>query len=330
MSTVDPLPASRVGLVLGAGGVTGIAWLLGALEAVREHTGWDPATADVISGTSAGAVAAAVLACGLPARGLLRFAEDQAALDEAIARVTAGRRDEHPGPSWPGSLMLGATGVLSGSPRRRVSSLAGFLPRGHRSTDEIRALVSDAAAAGWPTDTKLWLHACDYRSGERVTFGRAGGPAADLADAVAASCAVPGYYRPVSVSGRRYVDGGLHSFTNADALADAGCDTVVVLSPFATATRGPLIDLAVYGAARHATAFELRREVKLLRDGGTRVAVVEPTAADLAAMGLNPMDRRHIRHVLETASRSVRATLPPELDRRSPREPMPWALDRAA
>ena len=101
-----------------------------------------------------------------------------------------------------------------------------------------------------------------------------------------------------------------------------------MLSPFATTSRGPLIDLALFGAARHATALQLRRDVQLLRDGGARVVVVEPTAADLAAMGLNPMERRHSRHVLETAAGSIRAALPPELRRLGAAAPQP--LRRAA
>lgn len=75
----------RVALVLGAGGITGIAWLSGALTALREETGWDPATADLITGTSAGAVAATVLAAGEDPVGLLRYAEDPDALEEVIA-----------------------------------------------------------------------------------------------------------------------------------------------------------------------------------------------------------------------------------------------------
>lgn len=295
----------RIGLVLGAGGISGIAWLLGALEALQKHTGWDPRTAEVISGTSAGAVAAAVLASEVSSRSLLRFGDDQAALDDSIARAMVGRLGQSRGRAWPGSLVLGAVGLLSSSPRRRVSSLVGFLPRGRRSTDEIRGLVHDAVAGGWPTETRLWVHACDYRTGERVTFGRQGAPPAEFADAVVASSAVPGYYEPVAIGDRCYVDGGLRSFTNADALVDAGCDVVLILSPFATSARGPLIDTAVYGAARSATALQRRREVKLLRATGARVAVLEPTSADLRAMGLNPMDRSRSRDVLHTAAESM-------------------------
>lgn len=312
----SPSTRPRVGLVLGAGGISGIAWLLGVLEAIHEHTGWDPAEADVVSGTSAGAVAAAVIAAGLEPRSLLRFAEEPETLDEAIRQATAGRTEHPHGPSWPGSLILGATGLLATSPRHRVASLAGFLPRGHRSTDEIRGLVHDAAQLGWPADKELWLHACDYKTGERVTFGKpgAGAPEVALAEAIVASCAVPGYYTPVTVGGRRYVDGGLYSFANGDSMVDAGCDIVLFLSPFATAQRGPLVDTAIYGAARHATKVQRRREVALLREGGARVAVLEPSPADIRVMGLNPMDRSRSRDVLETAVASMREALPAALD----------------
>jgi NTE family protein len=306
----------RVGLVLGAGGITGIAWLVGALEALQERTGWNPRTADVISGTSAGSVVAAVLASGAPLRDLLVHAEDQGALDAAIGRATAGRAHQSPGPAWPGSILLGATGLLATSPRHRLSSLAGFLPRGPRRTDEIRGLVHDAVADGWPGAPELWLHACDYASGRRVTCGRAGAPPADLADAVVASCAVPGYYHPVRIGGRRYVDGGLWSFTNADALAGAGCDVVLCLTPFATTALGggPVLDTALFGAARGATALQRRREVRVLERAGAQVAVVEPCGEDLAAMGLNPMDRGRSRRTIETAARTVGARLPELLD----------------
>jgi NTE family protein len=296
--------------VLGAGGITGIAWLLGALDAVREHSGWDPAGADVISGTSAGAVAGAVLASGAEPARLLTYAEDQDALDAAIARATRGRtRHQGRGLPWPGSLALAATGLLARRPtRERLAALVGVLPRGHRRTDEIRGLTHEACAGGWP-DRELWVHTCDYRTGERVTFGRVGAPDADLADAVAASCALPGFYEPVRIGERRFVDGGLRSFTNADALAGAGCDVVLCLAPFSGSARGPLLDTALLGAARGVTGLDLRREVADLERDGARVAVVEPAEEDLHVMGLNPMDRARSRRVLLTARASVAARL---------------------
>ena len=300
----------RVGLVLGGGVITGVTWLVGALEALREHTGWDPASAEIVSGTSAGAVVATVLAAGRDPASLLRYAEDEDALAAAVSRATAGRERVHGGPPWPGSLALGLTGLLATDPRHRVASLVGFLPSGRRSTDDIRGLTHEAVAPGWPRRTELWLHACDFRTGERVTFGRADAPQVDLADAVAASCAVPGLYAPVTIDGRRYVDGGLWSFTNADALADAGCDVVVCLAPFASRAPGSLLTGAVFGAVRGAMAVRLGREARRLRDAGAQVATIELCATDVRAMGLNPMDKSRSRRVLETARASVAERLP--------------------
>jgi NTE family protein len=294
----------RVALVLGAGGITGIAWLAGALAALREQTGWDPASADLITGTSAGAVAATVLAAGEDPAGLLRYAEDPDALDDAIARATADREPEGLAVPWPASVGLALSGLVTRD-RRRASSLAGLIPRGLRSADEIRGLTHDAAASGWPTRTELWLHACDMQTGRLETFGRRGAPESRLADAVVASCAVPGYYRPARIGYRRYVDGGLRSLSNADLLAGERCDVVLVLTPFSTRDRGALLDTAVFGAARAATASRTQREAQILREDGASVAVIAPTPDDVRAMGLNPMDRGRSRNVLETAAASL-------------------------
>ena len=303
--------APKVGLVLGAGGITGIAWLAGAVRAVREQTGWDPATADVICGTSAGAVVATVLAAGQDPNDLLTYAEDPPALAEAIAAATATRPADGIAVPWPGSLGLAASGLVTRDPRRRLASLSGLLPRGMRSGDEIRGLTHTAAqGAAWPRRQQLWLHAWDVRAGRLVTFGREDQPEAEIADAVVASCAVPGYYRPVTIGGRRYVDGGVRSLTNADRLLDQGCDVVVILSPFSSTQRGALIDTAIFGVARTATAARTAREARLLRSAGATVSVMGPTPADIRVMGLNPMERRHSRAVRDSALASVAARAP--------------------
>src|SRR5271157_1729295 len=56
----------RVGLVLGAGGVLGSAWLTGALQAIASETGWDPGSSEYVVGTSAGSMIGALMACGVP------------------------------------------------------------------------------------------------------------------------------------------------------------------------------------------------------------------------------------------------------------------------
>lgn len=305
---------TRIGIALGAGGITGIAWLLGALEGLREGTDWDPSTADVLSGTSAGAVAATVLATGAEPRSLLAMAERQDLLDAEIALALAGR--EAPGRRlpWPGSLALGLAGLTSPDPRHRMASLAGFLPRGPRPAHEIRGLTREAVSGGWPAHTTLLLHATDYATGRLVTFGGRDAPPAPLADAVVASCAVPGYYPPVRIGGRDYIDGGLVSFTHAGALAASACDVVLCLSPFAARRLGALVDTALLGAARQAMARQLHREVAALRAAGTRVAVIEPTTADLRLMGVNPMARGRARQIWDSAAASVAGRLDELLD----------------
>jgi NTE family protein len=207
------------------------------------------------------------------------------------------------------SLRLGISGLLSPDARR----LSGFLPTGVIANDEIRGLTHAAASHGWPTHCELWLNACDAQSGRLVTFGRPGTPEAPLADAVVASCAVPSYYRPVSIGGRRYIDGGVRSLTNADLLADQGCDIVIVMSPFSSTQRGPLLDTALLGVPRRAAAMQTARELARLREAGSQVLCIQPTSADIKAMGLNPMERAHSRHVMDTATASVAALLPEAL-----------------
>jgi NTE family protein len=298
-----------VGLVLGAGGITGIAWLAGAVRALEEHTGWEASSADILAGTSAGAVVATVLAAGHDPCDLLVYGEQPHTLKAAIARALRGRDPEPRTLPLPVSLRLGISGLLNPGARR----LSGFLPTGVVSGDEIRGITHAAASKGWPNRRELWLNACDAASGRHVTFGRRGTPEVPLADAVVASCAVPSYYRPVSIGGRRYVDGGVRSLTNADLLADEGCDIVIVLSPFSSTQHGPLLDTALFGVPRRATAMQTAREVARLREAGSQAVCIQPSSADIKAMGLNPMERAHSRRVMDTATASVTALLPEAL-----------------
>lgn len=295
--------------MLGAGGITGIAWLAGAVRALQDNTGWAASSAAFLAGTSAGAVVATVLGAGHDPCELLVYAEQPNALKAAITLARRGRDPEPRTLPLPISLRLGMSGLLNPNTRR----LSGFLPTGVVSGDEIRGLTHEAVSHGWPTRCELWLNACDAGSGRHVTFGRRGAPEVPLADAVAASCAVPGYYRPVSIAGRRYVDGGIRSLTNADLLAKEGCDIVIVISPFASTQRGPLLDTALFGVPRRATAMQTAREVARVRAAGSQVVSIQPTGADIKAMGLNPMERAHSRHVMDTATASVAAVLPDTL-----------------
>jgi NTE family protein len=136
-----------------------------------------------------------------------------------------------------------------------------------------------------------------------------------LPDAVAASCAVPGFFRAVELDGRRYVDGGVHSVSNVDVLEKEKLDLVVVLNPMSSLHSGAPRSLGqgLAYAMRQQAGRRLRGEVSRLHETGTEVIVVQPTVHDLDAMGTNLMSRGRRNQVIATAVDTVTGHL-----RRSP------------
>jgi NTE family protein len=207
----------------------------------------------------------------------------------------------------PGSLGLSLSGLRRGENWPLLRALGGLMPRGSVSTAPISRTVRRALKSGWPRHPNCWITACDYSSGEQVVFGREGAPVADLAEAVAASCSIPGFFEPVMIGGRCYVDGGVHSMSNAALLEREDLDLVVVLNPLsARASSGGWNPIErVESAIRRAAARQLDAEVARLLDAGTHVLVIEPTDDDLIAIGHNLMNARRCMRVLEVALRST-------------------------
>ena len=308
----------KVGLVLGAGGVQGGAWLTGGLDALAHETGWDPAGADYVVGTSAGAMLGALLACGVPPWFMVAHSRgetfegvvDATGRPAAEADRAAGARfeaDLWPPPVVPGSWRL-ALATLA-RPRRYTPAAAfsGWLPRGFVSNEPLREQVRRVCPSGWSAHPNLWVVACDYASGRRVPFGRAGSPTGDLADAVAASCAIPGFYKPVQIGGRLYVDGGMYSTSNLDLLRDESLDLVVCLNPTSSLHPIRALDPREWATLlfRQASGRRLGSEARKLRARGTEVVLVQPTGEDLATMSRNLMSSRNRNRVIEVARRTV-------------------------
>jgi NTE family protein len=153
--------------------------------------------------------------------------------------------------------------------------------------------------------------ACDYATGRRVPFGRPGWARAELADAVAASCAIPGFYHPVVIGGRRYVDGGMYSTSNLDIVRHEDLDLVICLNPTSSLhpTRAWNPGEWVARAFRNGSGRRLGAEARKLRERGSDVVLVQPTKRDLDAMGPNLMSRRNRQRTIEVAQETVAAQL---------------------
>jgi NTE family protein len=307
----------KAGLVLGAGGVLGGAWLTGALNALARETEWDPGSADHVVGTSAGAMIGALLTAGVPPWFMVAHSHGEsfegltgpdgrpaAEADRAAGAVFRLHRGL---PALgPGSLRMAFTTLSNPLRHTPLQMLAGWMPAGFLSTEPLKEVVGRAVDGHWVEHPGFWAVACDYRTGRRVPFGREDSPPARITDAVAASCAIPGFYRPVEIGGRRYVDGGVCSPSSLDLLAGRGLDVVICLNPLSGAPGTPADPRDWFGAlSRGANGRRLSHEVRKARRLGTEVVTIEPTQDDLRAMGRNLMSTRRRGQVIETAERTV-------------------------
>jgi NTE family protein len=251
----------RTALVLGGGGITGIAWEVGLVAGLAE-LGLDLSGADLVVGTSAGSVVGTQLTCGAELGALYARQLEPAAAEKA-ARLNRATLAQF------GWAMLRSRGK-DVEFRRRIGALAlaaeqaGLTPPEQERLDVIGARL---ISTDWP-ERALVVTAVDAHTGEFRTFDRDSG--VPLLAAVAASCAVPGVYPPVTIDGRRYVDGGMRSAANAD-LAQ-GYDRLVVLAPIPRGF-GPMasVDAQVSGMV-------------------SRVAVVTPDQGSRTAIGRNVLD----------------------------------------
>ena len=251
----------RTALVLGGGGITGIAWEIGILAGLAD-AGVDLTGADLVVGTSAGSVVGAQVACG-GELGAMFDRQLQPPTAQRAARMTRATLARF---AW----AMVRSRARDQEFRRRAGALASAAEKaGLTPTEEARLRVIGSLLVGqeWP-ERPLVVTAVDAESGEFRAFDRASG--VPLLHAVAASCAVPGVYPPITVDGRRYIDGGMRSAANAD-LAE-GYDRVVVLAPIPRGI-GPLagVDAQVTGMV-------------------ARVAVVSPDRASRTAIGKNVLD----------------------------------------
>jgi len=207
--------SGNAALVLGPGGLVGTAWLLG-LAAGLSRTGVDLGDADLIVGTSAGAIAGAILASGgdihrlatLRGASGLQHRPDRRLMADVFSILADARLDP-------------------AEARRRVGRIAVTAPTGPEDV-HVATMKSLIGARDWP-DQRLLITAVELGTGQPVVWDRTSGVPLSLA--VAASCAMPAAYPPVTVDGRRYMDGALGGGSHVHLAA--GADLVEIIEPLA-------------------------------------------------------------------------------------------------
>jgi NTE family protein len=298
---------TRVGLVLGAGGVVGQAYHAGVLAALQHDHRFDARTADLIVGTSAGSITGTLLRYGVSAEDLAAWTV-RAPLtgdDEVLRRIAQTEIPEleplrahhflRP-PGLPTAHMVRRAIIRPWQFRPMAAGLALLAPGRHDIVEQLSSL-RELEKGSWP-QRPLWICAVRRRDGRRIVFGRYGAPRAPIHLAVAASCAVPGYFAPVRIGDLTYVDGGAHSPTNAALLRGCDLDVAIIVSPM---SGPPGSRPTLYAGARRHSARVLARETRALEAAGVRTLVFSPGPAEQAVMGDDMMSRHRLNDVVHQA-----------------------------
>ena len=252
-------------LVLGGGGITGIAWELGMLAGLAEH-GVDLCDADLVVGTSAGSVVGALITLGND-------------LEDLYASQLAPPVPEPPVRMGIGTIVQWGWAVACSRDSNEVGARIGRMALATATVPEAERRGIIEARLGvrtWPQRTLL-VTAIDAESGEFAAFGQGsqvGGTAVTLVDAVAASCSVPGVWPATTIGGRRWIDGGVRSTTNADLAA--GHERIVVLAPITRGFRPGA------GAAGQVTALREQAQATLIMPGAGARRAIGRNVLDLA------------------------------------------------
>jgi len=237
-------------LVLGGGGITGIAWELGMITGLR-RAGVDLTGAEVIVGTSAGAYVGALIATGVDL--------DEAVTDAARVELELSPRIDA-GLIAQGFAVLGDPALGPRQIRARLGALARRAPVGDDAV-HVDRFAANLPVHAWPVDPRLVITAVDTGTGDLTAWDA--GDRVPLPAAVAASCALPGVFPPVRIGDGYFMDGGVRSVTNADLAR--GADAVVILAPSSGLFRSsPQAELAALGA---------RRGMVLAPDDAARAAI---------------------------------------------------------
>jgi len=257
-------------LVLSGGGITGTAWELGVLFGLEE-SGIDVTHADLIVGTSAGSSVGAQITSGLSLEELYN-------LQLKPVNETVEKQVDFEGHKF---RQMMAAAIMSSPDSQTARALIGEAALAAPTMEEderLKMMASRLPVHEWNQERKLIINAVDAETGEWVKFDQDSD--VPLLLAVSASSAVPGVYPPTTINGRRYIDGGMSSGTNADVAR--GYDQVFII------VAEPNMIAPAMGPTMHRITFE--EELAQLETSGSQVMVITPDEESLQAKGPNPLD----------------------------------------
>ncbi len=296
---------SRIGLVLGGGGVTGAAHQIATLLAIEAATGWRPNDAEVVIGTSGGAVVTAMVrGRGLSIDSVVGDSEGLHDYADRLRSYLFRRGAPRKLGTW------ARHGLLRGIRRPGVNFVLGS-PAPFRVDGIVEWIEHDYAEEHWPARPTI-IVAFDLATGHRVAFGTEEAPDVSLADAVAASCAVPLIYQPHIIDGRAYLDGGVSSGTSADLVLGSPdpLDLLLVVAPMAL--RQPRQNRRFYeGFLDRAGSIALDEELERISAmwPHCETLVLTPSPRELEAMRANPMSPDRAAPSFFKTLRSLRSGL---------------------
>ena len=275
----------RVALVLGAGGLVGVAHHIGVLAALESEAGITDEHFELVVGTSAGSAVGAYLRHGHRATALFeRVGELGSAAPSLMTPGTKGFARHVLGSAYVvARASIRVPSLLSVAP---LPSLRRAFPAGLVSMGGGMGVLEKELPRSWPART-LWITAYDLVARRRVVLSADTSPYAPLPDAVRASCAIPGIFTPVRVAESVLVDGGAWSLTNLDLVAPSGLDRVLCIPPMAYDAEHP--QRRSTRTLRSIPERQLARESDRLRGVGIEVTAVAPGMRALSTHGLNLM-----------------------------------------
>jgi NTE family protein len=257
-------------LILGGGGTTGIAWEMGLILGLHDG-GVDVTDAELIVGTSAGATVGVQISSDLNLEDL--YALQLQPIEQTKEQVVQF--------DWTvlAQIFTAGAGAADARTARACVGAAALAAKTMPEEERLQIIAARLPVKEWPNKQRLTITAIDAWTGELVIFGRDSD--VPLALAVAASSAVPGIYPPTTIGGRRYIDGGLRSGTNADIAK--GYKRVLIL-------RAETFDASAIGGQQSSPHTTFEDELAELQQAGAQILVITPDEASAAARGPNPLD----------------------------------------